>query len=807
MSVSKFGYFVLGCPRRHISPRSPIPREPSEALLRMRLILFTLVLWWSTVHGLVHFAPTTRCALRALPIARSTFVIARAEVLVAMSLGRDTIENQDYCPSPRGHGELIGLQAPMSSMNPGTGLGYSFVEGVTDYPNNFGIFFEERDTKGFGFLVPADSMGMDCFVPLLGGTPETLRLDHQTLSGVEPLALPGTMTVMASATQNGEGTHTRTPGGTYFGTAVFTGACHTTTPFGALPGADFGAEYGVEKAIPCVSSSVSSSSYPGATLKAPGTARGYPIPEVPLVNPVGRPVPEALQSAVCVCGSVGAMALTAAHSDTAAGATVYLETPDSARAAAGASDGVTHLEHWAIVAPSSWGRRLERGSSPTSAPGRACGITSTAAGWSSGWAVAASVTLAAALPLPTTIVALFVMLPVVDMAPTCPHCQDTQGTPGHVESACPLVTVPEANAVVINAAPGSSSSSDPLTWGQALPVSFYNHCNQATLTRIRRLAQRRPASMLTVATMTAQKVFRAATEQTISMADAVARLGELYDDATEAPVLSKIKGYLDILGNMKKAGGIDPEQVVTGAYCGPLRFIYTLAVRIAEAGHVGPVLLPTTATSNAGLDGSHVPLPTTETKFHESLLNMTMLVSTLAVCSVMVWCKFVLEVVYRQLQEGMPWRVVAKVLERYLQLMDTVTTYHPGNVVEAHGGSDQIEREARRRLSEVSFSDGSEQLPPGSGATGGGGRQPTTGVVIEFNGQFSKNPKCKACPIFNSLNPNAKHGKKQLNEHGVCRFRHVCNHWIKGHGPYAICGRDHCRRSCDHPDKCDEPEK
>ena len=367
--------------------------------------------------------------------------------------------------------------------------------------------------------------------------------------------------------------------------------------------------------------------------------------------------------------------------------------------------------------------------------------------------------------------------------------------------------MPAANAIVVNAEAGSSS--DPLDWGAALPVGFYNHCTMATLTKIRRLVQRKPSTIVAVGAMTAAQVYSAASESTVSVADAVARLGQLFAAATESAELLKIKSYLDVIATMKKAGTIDGDNVVTGVYCGPLRYIYTLAIRIAEAGHAGPVLLPSSsASTSTGLDGHNVPMPTSETKFHEALNNLTMLVATLSVCSIMLLLKFINAVVFRQLQAGLPWPVVAKMFEMYLQLCDTVDTYHLGNVVETHGGMDSMERDARARLAEcpVCFSGDSEQRPPGSEARRGGEGDKKV-VKVKFNGRFSRDDTCKPCPIYNNRNPNAQHGKGQLDEHGTCRFRHVCNQWIKGHGPNAICGRAHSRRNCDHPDKCDSPEQ
>ena len=381
---------------------------------------------------------------------------------------------------------------------------------------------------------------------------------------------------------------------------------------------------------------------------------------------------------------------------------------------------------------------------------------------------------------------------------TCNVCMDTLFPQGHAAAACPLATNPVANAGVLATA-GSTTS---LVLGPEMPAHFFNVATQARLTRIRRLCHRGAPGMTGLATMTAKAVFKAATSQVVAIPDALARLADLFSDATDADECARIRGYVEIIGKMTNTGSLDDGSVISGAQgLGGHRYTYHLAVEIAEAGHATPLAPGTSASHAATVTGDQLAFPSSEGLFHEAVYIFTMLAAALGLGAVILIGNFIQKVVYRNLRAGLPWPVVAKMLEIYLEYIDNANDYGYHNVVDSLGGMDSIREDARARVpptNSVDFSHTSGQLPLGSEVRGGGKKR------IEWNGKSSNDPKAKACPIHNNSSPNAKHGKNQLDEHGTCRFRHCCNQWVSNAGPHGICGSvTHARRDCDNPNKCD----
>ena len=384
-------------------------------------------------------------------------------------------------------------------------------------------------------------------------------------------------------------------------------------------------------------------------------------------------------------------------------------------------------------------------------------------------------------------------------AVTCNVCMDTLLPPGHATADCPLTTNPAANAGVL-ATVGSTTS---LILGPEMPAHFFNIMSQAKLTRVRRLCHRCAPGMTGLATMSANAVFKAATSQVVAISDALARLADIFAETTDVDQGARIRGYVELLGKMTTAGALDDTTVLTGAQgLGGHRFTYHMAVQIAEEGHIPPLAPGTSASHSATITGDQLAFPSTEARFHEAVYIFTMLGHALGLGAFLIIANFVQKVVHRNLRAGLPWPVVAKMLEIYLEFIDEPGDYGYHNVVDAKGGMDSIREDARARVagpSSTDFSHASGQPPPGSEARGGGKQR-------EWNGKSSSDPKARACPVHNNPNQNAKHGRNQLDEHGTCRFRHCCNQWVSDKGPNGICGScSHARRDCDNPNKCDKP--
>ena len=80
----------------------------------------------------------------------------------------------------------------------------------------------------------------------------------------------------------------------------------------------------------------------------------------------------------------------------------------------------------------------------------------------------------------------------------------------------------------------------------------------------------------------------------------------------------------------------------------------------------------------------------------------------------------------------------------------------------------------------------------------------TTGDVKRaYNGNYDKNAKTTCI----SYNLGKDHPLSSLNQKGVCKHNHTCDHWVSDKGPGGICGGAHPRFRCTNPNKCDAKQK
>ena len=69
---------------------------------------------------------------------------------------------------------------------------------------------------------------------------------------------------------------------------------------------------------------------------------------------------------------------------------------------------------------------------------------------------------------------------------------------------------------------------------------------------------------------------------------------------------------------------------------------------------------------------------------------------------------------------------------------------------------------------------------------------------VKWNGKDTPSSK-RAC--FSYQYKGREHPPGSLLPDGTCKFAHVCDHFVVGHGDGARCGRKHGRWECDHPDR------
>ena len=81
---------------------------------------------------------------------------------------------------------------------------------------------------------------------------------------------------------------------------------------------------------------------------------------------------------------------------------------------------------------------------------------------------------------------------------------------------------------------------------------------------------------------------------------------------------------------------------------------------------------------------------------------------------------------------------------------------------------------------------------------------PVEGGGTPWNGRFQ--PAGSKAGLCQAFNRNKAHDNpKHLTADGTCRFRHLCNHWVKDKGPSGKClDPGHGWHNCTNPEKCKE---
>ena len=137
----------------------------------------------------------------------------------------------------------------------------------------------------------------------------------------------------------------------------------------------------------------------------------------------------------------------------------------------------------------------------------------------------------------------------------------------------------------------------------------------------------------------------------------------------------------------------------------------------------------------------------------------------------------------------------------YIEKVETspLTTLNLSNVFD-QGSQDTLMQHAKQRA-RVEFGNHIFRSDP---AGSGGGSESGGSGAKTWNGGFNRDKAAAPCITFNL--GRTKHPANCLNERGVCRFAHVCDHYVSDKGKGGICrSPKHTRLTCDNPNKCDAP--
>jgi hypothetical protein len=161
-----------------------------------------------------------------------------------------------------------------------------------------------------------------------------------------------------------------------------------------------------------------------------------------------------------------------------------------------------------------------------------------------------------------------------------------------------------------------------------------------------------------------------------------------------------------------------------------------------------------------------------------------MILCATGVANTLLVTPFLDEVVYSALSGGKDWKIVHELFLIYLKEVEDNDKYNLGNVY-ATGGQDVKMKEAE--VNAAAYFRGQRGEPA----------KIDTEVKKPWNCAFDANAK-RPCISFNL---KQDHPPSALDANGRCKFKHVCDAFIKGEdGKRTTCGAaGHCRKDCNNP--------
>jgi hypothetical protein len=387
---------------------------------------------------------------------------------------------------------------------------------------------------------------------------------------------------------------------------------------------------------------------------------------------------------------------------------------------------------------------------------------------------------------------------------SCPHCSGNFPSCKYAtDGKCPTVDQVVSNVAVIAAGVGALS----LT-GLIRP-RFLRMFSRVSFDTLLALVKRtEPGTSFTItASTTPQAIMTAVANGMTTMDQVLITLVQLIDEESDAGKAAKLSRRLDCLklcadikASSKGRGGTSGSSlfdsgILTYIWAKVSNFVMEKGMQIKLNGGEGK------SDSSASDLSAKLSRPVKFSDFAEMMNLFIMFVHGLGVASCMAVTDFYEHVVWDTIRyRGESWQLAHELLlVMFRRIEDSGGKLTLGSVVdETYLNTVMAEAEANRAMF---------FRTPG-GNPGNVNQERNGGKVDESRIKSNPDPNAGCCVAFNIK--NGKHGAKQLNADGTCRFRHVCNHWVKNKGANGRCmGSEgtpgHAAWQCDNPNKCDSP--
>ena len=353
----------------------------------------------------------------------------------------------------------------------------------------------------------------------------------------------------------------------------------------------------------------------------------------------------------------------------------------------------------------------------------------------------------------------------------CLHCKDNI-LPGHAPADCPLVVVVAANVVAVAAAAGTAVSVSKL-----LPLKIMRLFPKTVLDAIKAL-HNKPSGSFDYDSKNISQVFDAAMHGHTSVEEASVWLQDRLMSASTNIEVTRISKTMDLLKTMGAERAVAIQDMK-----GAPQYLWALTHRCVSESDV--VRLSDMTMDEAGSKGMHYHIkmvrPNSYHEFVRRLNFWIMFMHATGIDNCLVATPYVDDVVYVELQKGRDWKVVHELFLIYLSMVTDYEDYNLSNVY-ASGGQDSKLKEAEQNAKIYFRGRLGEPAPTKSGQ------------AKAWNCAWNRDAK-ETCTSYNL---KRDHPASSIGADGLCKYRHVCDKFIKDdQGNRTKCGDpNHVRGDC-----------
>lgn len=412
-----------------------------------------------------------------------------------------------------------------------------------------------------------------------------------------------------------------------------------------------------------------------------------------------------------------------------------------------------------------------------------------------------------------------IMIPVSIAAP-CSVCFGQAVGCSNVNNndpnTCPWRTQMADNAAAVSAAVGGAIVVTALLTPELLRL--FSPTILDTLAMV--VARPKSGQPLDLSTMEVKAIQKAVLARYVSKGEAVMELTRRVMDASLEPALGDSPdqqryktAQMDRLKTVISTLGALPETVTRGSttegahlfvlaklstrYCIDKVLSFDLC---GEAEEDDEGSSSKDSSSGGKTYSAKLTRPRTRAQCYSLIHNWCYVVSSVGLAHPIEISRFVDEVFMEPLRnDEIEWPVAFELILVYLRLMESrPAEYRLMNVVSKSGGMDSCRSkataQARSNFSSSCFR-----------ARGGipGDVKPKPKKGDEFKGSITRDTP-SASQYCKAYNEGLNHLAKHVGPNGVCRFKHLCNHYVTGKGKAGRCNQAHSALACSNPNRCDE---